>query len=326
VLRAFVLAALRKKGITMSIKREVMDLAQNDPKMCHCRVWCRETGIAGGQGGYEKGCPQLNIKYRPSKSFNEEEKLKWANEDDRPQLCLFHARKNEEWGGLPFGLITHERPKTFGSCGTPHGFKNKIGKDIKWKCDPPDYTKTHAEHPYRLRDDTSSKELLKNKYEKQLKKTEASEKYQRQRRRLAEVREAEAMRKLVEFVGLVYDMPKFMEKQFVGRPQLWIPMNPEDPRVQEYFGEWRETLTKFRNAKRSQQRRWGKKQPEFANQRINDIAYETFKTPEDMVWENPDELNDRLRKELKNYDETVVAYCDCRDILFDIVNDVVSLR
>ena len=306
----------------MSGKREIMDLAQNDPTMCHCRVWCRETGIAGGSGGYEKGCPQLNIKYRPSKSFTEEEKKMWMSgtEDDRPPLCLFHARNLIKHGGLPFGLITEERPKTFGECGTPHGFKNRVGQEIKWKCDPPDYTKTHKEHPYRLRDDTSSKDLMRNKYEQQLKKAETSEKYQRERRKIAETRRAYAERELVDFIKVSYGMPHYMSMKFDRENRYWLPMNPNDSQVQEYFAKWYENLTLSVKGKSYQRRKLGRDKPEFSNRNLNEKVFDKIKKPEDLVWEDKDELNDRLRAEYKNYDEKVALTCDCRDILFDVVN------
>jgi hypothetical protein len=300
-----------------------MDLAQNDETMCHCRVWCRETGQAGGQGGYEKGCPQSNIKYKPSPSFTRQEKEDWKEQDQRPYLCLFHARAERDNGGLNFGFITEERPTHF-TDNTPHGFHGRVGQKIPWKCDPPDYNKTHAEHKYRLRDDTCSRDRLRNKYEKILQDKEKTTEYQIKRRELAEQRSRNAERQVSEFVRVAYGMPHYMNMTFDRENKKWKPIDITSASVNQYFNEWRNNLKKFLTAKRWQRRKWGKEEPLFTNSNLNELAYDKIRKVEDFCWETEDQLNERLHQEYDDYDKRVEITCRCRDIVFDMVNSLVQ--
>lgn len=300
-----------------------MDLAQNDETMCHCRVWCRETGQAGGQGGYEKGCPQSNIKYKPSPSFTRQEKEDWKEQDQRPYLCLFHARAERDNSGLNFGFITEERPTHF-TDNTPHGFHGRVGQKIPWKCDPPDYNKTHAEHKYRLRDDTCSRDRLRNKYEKMLQDKEKTTEYQIKRRELAEQRSRNAERQVSEFVRVAYGMPHYMNMTFDRENKKWKPIDITSESVNQYFNEWRNNLNKFLTAKRWQRRKWGKEEPLFTNSNLNELAYDKIRKVEDFCWETEDQLNERLHQEYDDYDKRVEITCRCRDIVFDMVNSLVQ--
>jgi|TARA_R110002020_G_scaffold113404_7_gene260860 hypothetical protein len=304
-----------------STHRDIIDLPQNHPSLCHCRVWCRETGQAGGQGGFEKGCPQKNIKHRPSKTFTEEEAELWNDPESTPPLCLFHARAEKKNGGLNFGYITEERPTHF-SDNTPHGFHNRVGKKIPWKCNPPDYTKTHKEHQYRLRDDTSSRDLLRDKYEKIIGEKEKSVQHQITRRKIAEEHLRRKNRQFSEFVKTIYKMPWFMLLTFNRDEKRWYPMDPESDQVIQYFQEWRARLKEIcaEKTKGYQRRKIIKEHPEFGNLNLNEMVYETIKKPMDLVWEDPDELDLRLKNESDDFDGKVEGECICRDLLFDIVN------
>jgi hypothetical protein len=306
-----------------STNREISGLPQNHPTLCHCRVWCRETGQAGGQGGFEKGCPQLNIKHRPSKSFTKEEAEEWTSPDTTPPLCLYHARMEKKNGGLNFGYITDERPTHF-SDNTPHGFNNRVGKKIPWKCNPPDYSKTHKEHQYRLRDDTSSRDLLRDKYEKIIGEKEKSVQHQITRRKIAEEHLRKKNLGFSELIKTIYKMPYFMVRTFNRDEKKWYPMDPNSDQVIQYFQEWRELLKEFISVKRHWRRRMVKDHPEFGNHHLNEMVYETIKKPSDLAWEDPDELEIRLKEESGDFDGKVEGECICRDLLFEMVNSSVQ--
>ena len=287
-----------RKEYTMTTKAETKMLPMNDPKMCWARVWCRETGIAGGQGGYEKACH-----------------LKQTGD----HTCGFHKKK-----GLQMGLITEERPTTWGEDDNVCPNDKKEGADIKWKCSPPDYSLTHGDHKYKVRDETVGKDLLRDKMNKKMIAMEKSLTAMKEKlAKETEKREkAESITK--QLIMAHYDLKShFTHKRTEGE---WVPAEATDDEVVKDFKElkhWIDVLHRQTDYDecckivRQSQTEKGY-HGNLASQDFNELFWETFKNPGDLVKvpENyipPDDVP-----------EAVEVESDMRAMLFNIADNIVQ--
>lgn len=301
----------------------------NDRDMCHCRIWCRETGQAGGQGGYEKACPQLKVgRHGITKSWEKYPELKTEygelncgnldlNLAGRTiNLCLFHLNMKET-KGLQCGLITETRPTQWGE-NAPHG--KKPGDDIKWKCDPPDYSKLPGEHKYLLRDETTGKDLLRDKLNK---KVIAAEKVIDRKDSKIQALEEQVKRLQALNVSLIqahYKMPHFMSMgRFNPETGLRDPVDPKDPSVKQVWDDWRMKLkmTTGENATASDRRRVYREDELMKNQHFNDIVWEDIRAVTQLIPKEP-------IQEEPAWSDKVDIEADMREMLFDIANSVID--
>ena len=313
----------------MTTNVKTKDLAMNDREMCHCRIWCRETGLAGGQGGYEKACPQLKVgrhgitksweKYPDLKSKYGElfcGKTELTSEGSRINLCLYHLNMAET-KGLQCGLITEDRPLKWGP-NAPHG--KKEGDSIKWKCDPPDYSRTHGEHKYLLRDETTGKDLLRDKLNKKV--LEAERVIGRKDAKI-EALEEQVKRLQALNTGLIqahYKMGHHMSHGPWDRETgQWLPVDPKDEKVKQTWDEWRMKLkmTSGENATAVERRRVYREDELMKNQQFNDIVWEDIRAITQLIPKEP--LQDE-----PPWEETVDIQADMREMLFDIANSVID--
>ena len=313
--------------MTTNIKTK--DLAMNDADMCHCRIWCRETGQAGGQGGYEKACPQLKVgRHGMTKSWDKYPDLKYKygelfcgylnlNREGRHiNLCLYHLNLKET-KGLQCGLITETRPTHWGP-NAPHG--KKEGDEIKWKCDPPDYSKTHGEHKYLLRDETAGKDLLRDKLNKKV--IQAEKVIARKDAKIQALEEQ--VKGLQAFnTALIHAHYKMPHHMGIGRfnPEtgLRLPVDPKDPRVKETWDEWRMKLklTSSANTTGVERRRVYREDELMKNQAFNDICWEDIRAITQLIPKEP------LQEE-PPWSETIDIEADMREMLFDMANQVID--
>jgi hypothetical protein len=313
--------------MTTNIKTK--DLAMNDRDMCHCRIWCRETGLAGGQGGYEKACPQLKVgRHGITKSWDKYPDLKkkygelfcgslgLTAEGSRVNLCLYHLNMAET-KGLQCGLITEERPTLWGK-NAPHG--KKEGDEIKWKCDPPDYSKTHGEHKYLLRDETTGKDLLRDKLNKKVKEAERviSRKDAKIQALEEQVKRLQAMN--TSLIHAHYKMPHHMGiGRFNPETGLRERVDPKDPQVKETWDDWRMKLkmTSGENATGVERRRVYREDELMKNQAFNDICWTDIRAITQLIPKEP--LQDE-----PPWSEAVDIEADMREMLFDMANSVID--
>tara|TARA_R110001632_G_scaffold20246_3_gene60847 strand:- start:8408 stop:9586 length:1179 start_codon:yes stop_codon:yes gene_type:complete len=282
-----------KKGMTTT--HETKFLPMNHHTMCHARVWCRETGQAGGQGGYEKACP-----------------LKMTGD----HLCAFHHKK-----GIQMGLITEERPSTWGeeSNMVPHG--KKAGGEIKWKCSPPNYDLTHGDHKYKIRDETVGKDLLRDKLNKKFQAMEKQLEVWQKRVKVAEEKQETAEQTLKHFTREHYEMEYHFHQKRDGNGG-WTPAKADDPEVVEDFKALKKNINILHRgvAPAAELRKIVRDNPMLGNEGCNEIFWETFKNPGDFV---------KTAKTFVPLDvEEILAPVDIsndiREMLFDISNKAVE--
>ena len=302
----------------------------NAPEMCHCRIWCRETGIAGGQGGYEKGCPQLNVRHMGlTTTWGKSPELlreystqgadgKWAGvKDHAPNLCLLHLKQHHD-KGLPLGLITEDRPTEWGA-NHPSGMKE--GKKIGWKCDPPDYTKTPGDHKYLLRDETTGKDLLRDKINKKV--AGASDVIRKKDDKIARLEKrlalAEKHNRLL--IHHHYKLPSLLMRSW--KDGEWVAPDPDDDDVINEFKSFKKKLNTFRKDDRKEQRKVIKEDPTMANKEVNEVAWEMVKNPTDLI--KMGEVED-LKEHFEDVDWETAPETEgmMREILFDLANQVVD--
>ncbi len=313
--------------MTTNIKTK--DLAMNDRDMCHCRIWCRETGLAGGQGGYEKACPQLKVgRHGITKSWEKYPELRQeygelfcgalglTSEGSRINLCLYHLNMKKT-KGLQLGLITEDRPLKWGP-NAPHG--KKEGDTIKWKCDPPDYSRTHGEHKYLLRDETTGKDLLRDKLNKKVLEAERviSRKDAKMEFLEEQVRQLQAMN--TSLIQAHYKMGHHMSHgRWDGETAQWLPVDPKDEKVKQTWDEWRMKLkmTSGENATGTERRRVYREDELMKNQAFNDICWEGTRAITQLIPKEP--IQDE-----PPWEETVDVEADMREMLFDIANSVID--
>ena len=281
----------------MTTTHETKFLPMNHPTMCHARVWCRETGQAGGQGGYEKACP-----------------LKMTGD----HLCAFHHKK-----GIQMGLITEERPSTWGEEDNvvPHG--KKAGAEIKWKCSPPNYDLTHGDHKYKVRDETVGKDLLRDKLNKKFQAMEKQLEVMKKRVETAEKKTETAEQTLKQFVMAHYDMGYHFNQKWNAETNEWVPAKADDPKVVEDFKALKKNINILHRDKDDTgqtQRKIIRENKVLGNPDCNDIFWETFKNPGEFI---------KTAKTLKVMEVAEILAPvdisnDIREMLFDISDRAVE--
>ena len=219
----------------------------NDPEMCHARIWCRETGVAGGSnGGYEKAC-----RYKHTGG----------------QICNFHKKK-----GLQLGLITDPRPNTWGDDGNTCPNDKTPGAPIKWKCDPPDYSKTADEHIVNIRDESFGKDLVRAQMNKKIHKMETQIKSMEEKLKKAEHRALKAESLARQMTIAHYDIS-------------WRHLaEATDEKVIHDFKILKKDLdTLHRDTNHDECKKLKRQHPRLSNSEFNELAWETYKKPADLV-------------------------------------------
>tara|TARA_R110000796_G_scaffold243641_1_gene366300 strand:- start:1362 stop:2414 length:1053 start_codon:yes stop_codon:yes gene_type:complete len=279
----------RPKGMTT--KRQTKFLPMNHPDMCWARVWCRETGIAGGQGGYEKACHL---------------------QQTGDHICGFHKKK-----GLQMGLITEERPNYWGEDGNVCPNDKKEGADIKWKCAPPDYSLTHGDHKYKVRDETVGKDLLRDKMNKKMEAME--KKVKSMEKQLAkETEKRHAAEELAKQMVIAhYELGNHFSNKRDGEGG-YVPAQPTDPEVSKEFAELKTNINILHRQKNEVDCRKIRRETKFKNDAFNEIFWDSYKNVSALV------KGTKVEGEVKDQVEVSEVVSNIREMLFNIADKVVE--